>query len=646
MQQYAAQFIHHGVLAHELGHSLGQRHNFTASADAINYHDNYWRVRGQGHPKGIRPRYEYLADPADGKYYSQQEIDGRVDEWSYSSVMDYKGLNEDAHGIGRYDHAFIKNGYVNLVEAFKTVADQNRAILYNAETAGNGATTMLDVTEWAAGGDIKGLHYSQIPAIFGKNPDGTPNIGASNRYDVFLNETVSQDATGWGPPPFSNSTTDGHVLVPYRFDSDERAGLVWQDQRYDAGPDPFESLHYVTSHLIDYYFMNSYARLRSGFSTSKYVERIWSRYMEQLRQTTQIMAFDLANYQDFFAKSNGWDKYLSDPTYLGGYVNQTAMALSVDTMTSIMMMPELGTHQVTSQYDGSPMYTTSQGGFGTQFTVAVNDGRAFESDWRQDVGFFWYDMLDRAGAYYDKVMMLQALTDPELLILARDTPTDIRLFQLNFYTMFPDQMLRYFGGLLSEDYTDFAPLVTPTSATDFAIERTHIPTLNLSGPARDHTVDASHIPLDPQNHFTMQLWSAVQTIAQFPATYDQRYMDFTRLWVDGSIEAIDVANPTVNTVSFTDPWSNTTYRAMHMGCGAGEPGVSVGCSTTTPGQNEAGVAARMIQHIKDIDTKRLAAAATPATQAALELQERQYLDLINVMRNMTQSFGHGISTTP
>src|SRR5581483_9090787 len=50
MQQYAAQFIHHGVLAHELGHSVGQRHNFTASADAINYHDQYWVVRPQGHP--------------------------------------------------------------------------------------------------------------------------------------------------------------------------------------------------------------------------------------------------------------------------------------------------------------------------------------------------------------------------------------------------------------------------------------------------------------------------------------------------------------------------------------------------------------------------------------------------------------------
>src|SRR3954452_23902292 len=117
-------------------------------------------------------------------------------------------------------------------------------------------------------------------------------------------------------------------------------------------------------------------------------------------------------------------------------------------------------------------------------------------------------------------MALQALTDPELLLLARDTPADIRLFQLIFYTMYPDQMLRLFGGLLAEDSQDFAPIV---SMNDGAIARTHVATLSAAD--RKRNIDGSHIPVDPQDHFTVQLWAAVQTMAQFPATYDQKYMD-------------------------------------------------------------------------------------------------------------------------
>ena len=635
MTQYAAQFIHHGVLAHELGHSIGQRHNFTASADAINYFDNYWKVRAKGHPAGIRPRYEYLSDPKDGKYYSQEELDGRVDEFAYSSVMDYKGLNEDAHGLGRYDTAFVKNGYVNIVEAFKKVANNDGAVTYANNVMGNGISTMLDLRDWSKGGAIHGMHYSQIPALFGTKADGTPNIGTDNRYDVFLRETTSMAIPGWGPPSFTNVTNDNHVLVPYRFDSDDRAGLVWQCQRYDAGADPFESLHYVASHLVDYYFINSFARLRSGFSTSGYVARMWGRSIDQLRQTTQLLSFDLVNFGDFFNTNPSWNAFLTDPTQFGGYQNHAAMSLAADAFVGLLTMPEVGAHDAIQQADGSTVLSTSlnQG----TMNIEINDGRYFESNWRNDVGFFWYEQLNRAGGYYDKVMALQAITDPELLLLQRDTPADIRLFQLSFYTMFPDQMLRLFGGMLSEDTADFSPVV---SMSDSSIARTHVAT--LSDPtARGRVVDSSHIAIDPQDHFTIQLWGAVQTIAQFPATYDQKYMDYTRLWVDGSLEAVDV--PVANTVSYTDPRSNITYRAMHIPCGtatAKGPGYTVGCPVHNGVQvDEAGIAARMILHLKDLHV-------VAATDATVALQEQQYVDLLNVMRDMTSRFGHGDSALP
>jgi hypothetical protein len=646
---YAMQFVHHGVLAHELGHALGQRHNFSASADALNYADRYWEVRGQGHPRGLRPRYEYLSDPADGNYYSAEEINGRVEEFSYASVMDYKGLNEDAHGLGRYDRAFVRHGYAGLVEAFRRVADRDAAIVYSVNTAGGGSSTPLDLRQWARGGPPLGMHYTQIPTIFGRRADGTPDVREDNRYNVFLRETRSVPIAGWGDPEFTNVTADGHVLVPYGFDSDERAGLIWQNQPNDTGADAYESLHYVASHYIDYYFANSFSRYRSGFSSEAYVSRQWGRYVEQLRQCTQTLAFDLVAYQDFLASNAGWPAYRDDPNVYGGFINQAAMSVAADAFVGQITMPEMGQHRPVRTSTGqrlvAPNLETNTG-----FPITINQGRGFESNYRYDVGYWWYEQLNRVGSYYDKVLALDAFADPELLLIGRDTPTDLRLFQLSFYSMYPAQTIRLFGGLLSEDYDDYAPIVSLSG--DHEVRRTHLATLHLppgTGPGRSGRVlDGSNVALDPQAHFTVQLRAAVTGVAEFPATFDQRFMDYARVWTDGGTEAIAVADPARNTVAFTDPWTGLTYRALHVGTAPGEPGADVGPSVTVHpatgrAASEAGIGARMLLRLADLDALRLQALARNdnATAATLRTEEQRYIDLIHVMRRLTSVFGTG-----
>ena len=542
---------------------------------------------------------------------------------------------------------------VGLVEAFRHVADLPAALSYSVNTAGNGFSTPLDLRAWSTGGAPRGMHYTQIPTIFGRRADGTPDVREDNRYDVFLRETRNESVPGWGDPSFTNVTTDGHLLVPYRFDSDERAGLVWQDQTNDAGADAYESMHYVAGRWLDYYFANSFSRLRSGFSTDAYVSRMWGRYVEQLRQSSQTLSFDLVTFQDFLGNAPDWRRYRDDPTFLGGFVNQAATSVVADAFVAMMTMPEIGAHRIVARDDGQRLAMLNLE-TGAGFPVPINQGRAFESDWRNDAGFWWYEQLNRAGSYYDKVMAIDAFTDPELLLLQRDTPADLRLFQLSFYSMYPAQTIRLWGGLLAEDYADFAPVVE-TGGTR-SITRTHLATLNLPpGDGVGHSgrvVDDLHLPIDPQAGFTVQLRAAVMGVANIPATFDQRFMDFARVWTDGSVEAITVADPTRDTVSFTDPWSRTTYRALHFGTRAGEPGADVGASmlvhaATGAAADEAGVGARMVLRLRDLDALRLRAQAAgeDARAAVLETQLRQYIDLVHVLRRLTSRFGTGTSVT-
>ena len=45
MRKYIAQRAHTAVIMHEMGHSVGLRHNFVSSSDAMNYRPQYWQLR-------------------------------------------------------------------------------------------------------------------------------------------------------------------------------------------------------------------------------------------------------------------------------------------------------------------------------------------------------------------------------------------------------------------------------------------------------------------------------------------------------------------------------------------------------------------------------------------------------------------------
>ena len=146
------------VSEHEVGHTLGLMHNFQGSFDALNYHDDYWDLRKDtiGVVVDGKRQLPVTAEQLTAaNKQTQAQVDGRMDEYAYSSIMDYGSrMNADIHGIGKYDEAAILFAYSGAgVPGYVEVFNQTRAVL-EYDAAGNpvgtqpSSYTEQSFTEW------------------------------------------------------------------------------------------------------------------------------------------------------------------------------------------------------------------------------------------------------------------------------------------------------------------------------------------------------------------------------------------------------------------------------------------------------------------------------------------------------------------
>lgn len=682
VRRYLTQYIAYGVTLHELGHSIGERHNFSGSADAVNYFDNFWSIRSARHGGNsamIRPRFTYQAS-GDGRtaadarnYYSNVEENEGVEEYGYSTVMDYKGWNEDAHGLGRYDHAFVKHGYVDMVEAFDQVANRADALHMFEGIAGNGAQGVeFGLTGTNAAPRLTSFHYTDLPRIVGTvrrtTPNGMsgmlPNLGRENRYDVFLNETTSVGYNApfnWDPSHtnIANRGPDGeiaaqpHVLVPYRFATDDQAGYYWYDQRYDAGADMYESLRYRAKRYMDYYFANSFARERSNFTINGYRSRMMGRYFDDLYYVSRVSTIIQFFYREVFETTNNYAEWQNLPS---GQAQRLAIATTFDTFANALMMPEYsiygGGHTLRNRPDGSQVYEEAQFGDSINMRLGIGEGRMYQSRYDYDSGMWWSERLINVGSYHDKILSLNYMSETFLFAPDdRDFGQELRNYQVNMYTLYPAQTIRLFGSLLSQDHADVGPLVQSPNTSNQRILRTQLALLNLppGTGAGQNGRDTNLRAIDPNMGFTTELWTAIISMANFSGTFDNSFINSGRMWASGDATAIEPAAGTT-LVTFVDPFSGYTYNALHQGRtvdGVNDPGASarelrrMGMGADA-NQAERGIAARMLLRANDLKTQWMNE-TDPSRRAIAQRNLRQYIDLLNVMRSLNRYFGNGTS---
>ena len=97
------------VQGHEVGHTVGLRHNFSSSMDPVNYRPEFWWLEGD---EGQIIQY-WNNPPTEENRHQGNEL-------KYASIMDY-GFDiplEGLHGIGTYDAAAIRFQYGQISEVW------------------------------------------------------------------------------------------------------------------------------------------------------------------------------------------------------------------------------------------------------------------------------------------------------------------------------------------------------------------------------------------------------------------------------------------------------------------------------------------------------------------------------------------------
>src|SRR5204863_8046345 len=93
------------------------------------------------------------------------------------------------------------------------------------------------------------------------------------------------------------------------------------------------------------------------------------------------------------------------------------------------------------------------------FRVGLGDGRYVHNDFDYSKGYYWSDYQTQVGAYYEKIWAIYYLSEAfdSFISNSKEDFTDGRYKNVNFATVYPEQMRRLFGALLTGDYAQYAP---------------------------------------------------------------------------------------------------------------------------------------------------------------------------------------------
>jgi hypothetical protein len=505
--------IFRGLTDHEVGHTMGLRHNFAASTDALNYDDQYWKIRAT---------------------YPQEtwESEHSLSEFAYASVMDYGArFNSDIRGLGKYDTAAIRFGYGQLIDLIPNSTESALTGLRN------------DITLW---------DYTNLPLI-----TGDPNKSNAN-FDTAATTVAPYKAfiDLWTQQFRQLASNKGSVQVlperPYKFCEDMFEGNL-DCKTWDRGANQQEIVDNITEQYRNYYAFNAYRRGRTNWGIDGYLNRLQERYFNRYSEAFQFFFF-LSNYTNY---DLGVDLFL-------------ASVDSLNALGAILQAPEPGLHCPIATSPNVATYPLDDYGNidptlclpgQPQLNLELPDAKPFYINFSDD----YYYTFTRVGSLLEKLQALSSLTSTESRFFRVDELSDAAArSSINYYRIFRDQVVNLLSGVIRDDPTSYTAILSGT-APNYTYSPMPVVDLNTYGvlnpPAPPYMQSNAVHVLTPVNK-SIRYWALLYGLGRLGSTWDYTldFQNFLAVAVKGADDDFLTANPNV-VYEYTHPETGVVYRA-------------------------------------------------------------------------------------